>query len=62
MSSVRQSGRRRRRDTKSDRLPHLTRPLGAALQTKIGRELQACFQPPKGLPHQLLVLLIQLNQ
>ena len=54
MSSVRQSGRRRRRDTKSDRLPDLTRPLDAAIANKDRTELRACYQPPKGLPHQLL--------
>jgi hypothetical protein len=32
-----------------------------AIQTKIGKELRSRFEIPKELPHQLLTLLMQLN-
>jgi hypothetical protein len=63
MPSARQGGRLARRDTKSSRPPHWKAPPAyVALQTKIGQELRAHFELPRGLPHRFIALLIQLNQ
>ena len=41
--------------------PPRMRPPYLAIQQRIGSMLRQQYEPPKDLPHQLLALLIQLN-
>jgi hypothetical protein len=43
------------------RPPYLAMPY-LAIQQRIGSMLRQQYEPPKDLPHQLLVLLVQLKQ
>jgi hypothetical protein len=45
-----------------DRVPDWKAPPYRDIQTKIGEELKAHYEPPKELPHRLLTLLIQMNE
>jgi hypothetical protein len=58
MSSVRPSGDRPWRYTEPDNVLYWKAPLFGAIQTRIGQELQARYQPPTELPQRLLALLI----
>jgi len=41
--------------------PPRMRPPSLAIQERIGSMLRQQYEPPKDLPHQLLALLVQLN-
>lgn len=61
MSSGRQSSDRRRGGRRDD-LPNWNAPPYSAIQTVIGEELKARFEPPGELPYRLLTLLMQMNE
>jgi hypothetical protein len=46
----------------ADRVPDWKAPPYRDIQTKIGEELKANYEPPRELPHRLLTLLIQMNE
>jgi hypothetical protein len=45
-----------------DRVPDWKAPPYRDIQTKIGEGLKAHYEPPKGMPHRLLTLLMQMNE
>src|SRR5450759_2167758 len=53
--------KRRRLNDKSDQ-PYWKAPLFNTIQTKVGQELRALYEPPQELPHQMLTLLMQVNE
>jgi hypothetical protein len=45
---------------KLDQLPYSKAKSRFVMQTKIGEELQACYEVPHGLPPEMLALLMQI--
>jgi len=43
-------------------LPYGKAPPYHTIQTKIGQELRARYEPPQELPHRMLALLMQINE
>jgi hypothetical protein len=46
----------------ADRVPDRKAPPYRDIQMKIGEGLKDYYEPPKELPHQLLTLLVQINE
>ena len=46
----------------SDNVPWSKAVARRAVRTMIGRELRARYEIPQGLPHEMLMLLVQLNE
>ena len=54
--------RRYRSDDESDQLPYAKTAAHLAVRTTIGRELKACYEVPRDLPHEISNLLMRLNK
>jgi len=53
---------RPRSSYESDNVPWSKAVARRAVRAMVGQELRARYQIPKGLPHEMLTLLIQLNE
>jgi hypothetical protein len=54
--------RRPRSSYESDNVPWSKAVARRAVRTMIGQELRARYEVPQGLPHEMLTLLVQLNE
>ena len=52
----------RHRSAESHKLPPWEAAIRSAMQIQIGQGLTVHYEVPQGLPHEMLVLLVQLNE